>query len=86
MNTSTQKHSNEFDRMVHTVKQLKYNTGNIDNIDLKNIAIGIDEALRSNKILLAGKTLYCRKGYFRLFSKLLFNEYVKWISKYCDPC
>lgn len=84
--TTTQKHSNEFDKMVKYVNRLNYNTDNIDNIDLQNIAIGIDEAIGNPKVLLAGKTLYCRKGYFRLFSKLLFKEYVKWITKYCSPC
>ena len=80
------KHNVEFDKMVKIVMDLNYNTDNIDNIDLQNIAIGIEEAMHNNKILLAGKTLYCRKGYFRLFSKLLFTEYIKWISKYCEPC
>ena len=79
------KHSKEFDVMLGYVKSLNYNTDRIIEVDLRNIAIGIDEAIDNPKICLAGKTLYCRKSYFRIFSKLLFKEYVKWISKYCDP-
>lgn len=77
------KYAIEFDNLMLFIKSLQYDTDKIEDQDLKTIAIGIEEALRHEKILSAGKTLYCRKSYFRIFSKLLFKEYIKWISKYC---
>ena len=77
------KHEIEFDNLILLVKSLPYDIDKIKDPDLKTITIGIDEAIKHDRILRAGKTLYCRKSYFRIFTKMLFREYIKWISKYC---
>ena len=78
-----QKYIIEFDSMVQYVKNLDYDLNKIQDRELINITIGVEEAIKNEKILLAGKILYCKKGYIRILAKMLYKEYVKWILKYC---
>ena len=56
-----QKYIIEFDSMVQYVKNLDYDLNKIKDEELRNITIGVEEATNNEKILLAGKILYCKK-------------------------